>query len=164
MTIPFGRLALSLGASSILLVMVGLGHQEAGGRALAGSPFPPGQPPGQPAPTPGKVTGQGTQAGVPAAHLYRWRDGRGTIHVSTMAELAPPHARAVPLRLRRGGGQEAGGEPESRQVGALVPLKNRNPLGVYSAGGLAALMADARRVSDALRDRDRLLESLGSQL
>ncbi|MDZ7754327.1 MAG: hypothetical protein U5S82_22465 [Gammaproteobacteria bacterium] len=162
MTIPFARLALSVSASSILLMMAGLGHHEAGGRALAGSPYPAERP----APMPGKALGQGPRATVPAAavHLYRWRDGRGTIHVSTVAELAPPHARAVPLRLWRGGEQEAEGEGESRQVVALVPLEDRHPLGVYSVGGIEALMADARRVSDALRDRDRLLENLASQL
>ncbi len=160
-------MVLSVGTSIVLLLLAGISHEEAGGGPQLDGPDPPAYE--VRTPIPGETRRQ--QSRPPPARLYRWRDQGGTIHVSTDVALAPPHARALQLGIT----------PVETPGDTLVESKHRavpanaaanagatpvfgHALDVYSVDGLRAVMANARGIAHALRDRDRLLDRLTTQL
>ncbi len=158
----FGRMGLSVGGSAALLMLAGLSHEGAGGDSPLSGPDP--APYEVRAPIPGEAR---QQSRLPPARLYRWRDQRGTVHVSTDATLAPSHARSMALPVRPAG-VYGGGPAESKDAADLVttvatPVYG-HALEVYSVDGLQAVIANARSISHALGDRDRLLARLVTQL
>ena len=89
--------------------------------------------------------------------LYRWRDGRGSLHLSTEADLVPAHADALDLPARRAPAAPPAGSPV---VAAPDNLVESMPLAVYTPVGMEQLMDHARRLAREVAARDRFLDEL----
>ncbi|MCU0934869.1 MAG: DUF4124 domain-containing protein [Gammaproteobacteria bacterium] len=151
----------------------GLAGAVLGGLAFVLQPRPGGPPTrgDAPASTPAPVPAMASDPvdPHPGAALYRWRDGRGTVHLTSRPPPAGVPVEVIPLGAAAAAPAPAppaatAAETPSRASAASPADLAGRPLDVYTPQGFQELVERLGEARRRMEERDRVLDRLQREL